>query len=223
MTVGYVPGRDNGIADIMSRWAYPACENGVDISIHGDPEQDKKMKEIIEAEKAEEKHCCVVSLAWPIGLKDEYENTGKMVEVLVETRRPRTLDIICGTQRWSRPFADMGWEVHTLDFNPRFRPTICCDVLEWNPQEYPPGFFDVIVASPPCQLFFHCQFANGPKICMKVIVWCFKRCGSLSTYNPRYGLWKTPGRVLWSIGPTCKISPLPISTNVNLHHEDTKK
>ena len=40
--VGYVPGPDNEIPDIMTRWAYPACETEGDVSMHGSPEDDKK-------------------------------------------------------------------------------------------------------------------------------------------------------------------------------------
>ena len=148
-----MPGKDNGIPDVMSRWAYPACETAGDISIHGDPEQDHDMEEIIRNEKALEKECRVVRLIWPEGMLDGFKNSGKEVAVLTETRKPRILDLFCGTKSRSKPFGDMGWEVHTLDHNPRFHPTICCDILEWNPQEFPPGFFDVVVASPPCQKF----------------------------------------------------------------------
>jgi len=43
--------------------------------------------------------------------------------------------------------------VLTLDINPKFQPTICCDLLDWDFEKFKPGHFDVIVASPPCQLF----------------------------------------------------------------------
>ena len=42
--VGYVPGPENHIPDIMSRWAYPACETGGDVSMHGSLEDDEKMR-----------------------------------------------------------------------------------------------------------------------------------------------------------------------------------
>ena len=153
VTVGYVPGRDNGIADIMSRWAYPAADAVSDVSIHGTPEDDEKMEAIIKTEEAEEKECRMVHIVWPQGMLEEYKRSGKEVEILTDTRKPRVLDLFAGTGSFSRPFADLGWEVYTLDHNPRFHPTMCCDILEWNPQEFPPGFFDVVLASPPCQDF----------------------------------------------------------------------
>ena len=44
VTVGYVPGKDNGIPDIMSRWAYPASDATCEISMHRSPKDDEAMK-----------------------------------------------------------------------------------------------------------------------------------------------------------------------------------
>ena len=37
-----------------------------------------------------------------------------------------------------------------MDIDPRCHPDYPCDILRWDFQEYPPGFFDVIAASVPC-------------------------------------------------------------------------
>ena len=63
------------------------------------------------------------------------------------------LDLFSVTGSFSRPFVDQGWEVVTIDNNPRFRPTICEDILEWNYHEFLPKFFNVVVSSPLCQDF----------------------------------------------------------------------
>ena len=81
--------------------------------------------------------------------------TGVQVNVLQVDKRPRVLDLFCGTGSWDGPFRKLGWEVHTLDINPKFQPTICCDLLDWDFEKFKPGHFEVIVASPPCQLFSH--------------------------------------------------------------------
>ena len=57
LKVGYIPGKDNFIADIQSRWAYPASVAGREISKHGDEESQKEAKEIIEQERREESEC----------------------------------------------------------------------------------------------------------------------------------------------------------------------
>lgn len=52
LEVVYVPGKDNTIADVLSRWAYPAGRALVDISMHGDAEETADAKAIIEEERA---------------------------------------------------------------------------------------------------------------------------------------------------------------------------
>ena len=63
LSVVYVPGKDNTVADCLSRWAYPAGGAWMDISSHGDAEETEEAKRIIEMEKAMEQEgvkCFVV-------------------------------------------------------------------------------------------------------------------------------------------------------------------
>ena len=63
LSVVYVPGKDNTVADCLSRWAYPAGKPWMDISSHGDAEETGGAKRIIEMEKAMEQEgvkCFVV-------------------------------------------------------------------------------------------------------------------------------------------------------------------
>ena len=63
LSVVYVPGKDNGVADCLSRWAYPAGKASMDISSHGDAQETEEAKRIIEMEKAMEQEgvkCFVV-------------------------------------------------------------------------------------------------------------------------------------------------------------------
>ena len=63
LSVVYVPGKDNTVAECLSRWAYPAGKAWMDISSHGDAEETKEAKRIIEMEKAMEQEgvkCFVV-------------------------------------------------------------------------------------------------------------------------------------------------------------------
>jgi len=62
LTVGYIPGKENQIADILSRWAYPASQALRDISKHGSLEDKEAMEEIIQQEREEERDCLGVEL-----------------------------------------------------------------------------------------------------------------------------------------------------------------
>ena len=63
LSVGYCPGKDNCQADILSRWAYPASQALRDVSKHGSAQDKAEMEEFIREEKADEKHCMMVSRA----------------------------------------------------------------------------------------------------------------------------------------------------------------
>ena len=47
VTMWYVPGKENGIADIMSRWAYAEADAVSDVSSHGTPKDDEEMEAMI--------------------------------------------------------------------------------------------------------------------------------------------------------------------------------
>ena len=63
LSIVYVPGKDNTVADCLSRWAYPAGKAWMDISSHGDAEETEEAKRIIKMEKTMEQEgvkCFVV-------------------------------------------------------------------------------------------------------------------------------------------------------------------
>ena len=78
---------------------------------------------------------------------------------------PRLLEIFCGTKSVGKVFEKNGWEVTSVDLEPKFEPTICCDVLQLELDKWPPGYFDFIHASPPCTYYSRCR-TTGKKVDM---------------------------------------------------------
>ena len=149
------------------------------------------------------------------------KGTGVQVNVLQVDKRPRVLDLFCGTGSWDGPFRKLGWEVHTLDINPKFQPTICCDLLDWDFEKFKPGHFDVIVASPHVNCFLT-PINTNRMVFILAIVWYCKLSGSSSIYDLRYGSLKIPEWEIWHAVHTCSTSPTQTLTTVNFVNGVTK-
>ena len=54
LSVGYIPGKQNFIPDILSWWAYPDSQAYRDISKHGTQEDKEEMLQMLEDERREE-------------------------------------------------------------------------------------------------------------------------------------------------------------------------
>ena len=78
LTVQYVPGKDNVVADAMSRFAYPACKTFQDESRHGSVAARAEVKQIIEEEIREGR--TVGMIAWE---KDPTGSSLKWANVLM--------------------------------------------------------------------------------------------------------------------------------------------
>ena len=75
---------------------------------------------------------------------------------------PALLELFSGTGSVGRAFAARGWEVVSVDCVAKFEPTHCVDVLAWDYfSAYPPGYFEVVWASPPC-VQYSCARTRGP-------------------------------------------------------------
>ncbi len=72
----------------------------------------------------------------------------------------RILELFSGTGSVGKVFEKNGWEVTSLDLDNRFKPTHNVNILEWDYKMYSPGHFDVIWASPPCEMFSHARIVN---------------------------------------------------------------
>ena len=60
------------------------------------------------------------------------------------------LELFSGSGSVGNVFAQRGWSVTSLDLDPKTNATIHENILTWDFAAFPPGFFDVVWASPCC-------------------------------------------------------------------------
>ena len=62
---------------------------------------------------------------------------------------PLLLELFCGTKSVGSVFEGRGWVVVSVDVDPRTNPTICTDIIDFDPMQIP-QHVNLIWASPPC-------------------------------------------------------------------------
>ena len=63
----------------------------------------------------------------------------------------KVLELFCGTKSFSKECEKMGWDVTTVDNNPKFEPDILVDVMHWDYKDFGP--VDVLWMGVPCTLY----------------------------------------------------------------------
>jgi site-specific DNA-cytosine methylase len=72
----------------------------------------------------------------------------------------KLLELFSGTKSVSKAVEDLFDEIVSLDNLEKFDPTICNDIMTWDYTIYPPGYFHVIWASPPCTEYSAILYGN---------------------------------------------------------------
>ena len=132
LSVVYIKGVDNSLADCMSRWAYPAG-NGEDLFFDGTAEDSAKVAKFIEQENSKE-----------VGVYFFSQDTSKNC--------PMALDLFSGQGSWKDVFIQKGYDVVSLDWDSKNQADIQKDILRWEFwEDFEPGTFEIISASVPCE------------------------------------------------------------------------
>lgn len=63
---------------------------------------------------------------------------------------PRLLELFSGTGSVGRVFAERGWDVYSVDLDPKSGASYVGDVMAWDPTQFRPSDFHCVWASPPC-------------------------------------------------------------------------
>ena len=67
------------------------------------------------------------------------------------------LELFCGTKSVGKCCEELGWNSISLDWESKFNPTHCCDILEFDYKQYPQDYFDIIWCSPDCRYYSKLQ------------------------------------------------------------------
>ena len=107
LTVVYVPGKNNTVADCLSRRAYPASKGMTDVSAHGDEAETAEGKRIIEMERLMEEEAvkCFVVMAADALLG---RRMGRAVNVLATERAESDKHLfakLCLQDDWTDDYA----------------------------------------------------------------------------------------------------------------------
>jgi len=74
----------------------------------------------------------------------------------------RILELWSGTSSGTRPWADRGYEIVTVDNDPKYNPTICKDILDVTLEDLEEfGPFDFVWASPECRTYSVANMHSG--------------------------------------------------------------
>ena len=76
----------------------------------------------------------------------------------------RVLVLCSGTGSIDRAFERKGWDVVSVDWLAKFRPTLCVDIMDWNYQTaFPKDHFQFVWASPACTQFSIARTTRKPR------------------------------------------------------------
>ena len=114
-------------------------------------------------------------------------------------RALRALDLYSGTQSVFSAFRRAGHECDSLDMDPRFAPTFCVNILEWDYTALPRGHYDAIWASVPCEQYSIARSnARSPRDLALADALVTRTLEIIEWFQPRAWFIENPaGSLLW--------------------------
>jgi len=86
--------------------------------------------------------------------EDDWSNNILGVQTTTVQKPKKALDLFCGIGSATKVLTEWGFEVTSVDIDPKYHPDICCDVMTWGFPRLPRRGFGVITMNPPCTEFF---------------------------------------------------------------------
>ena len=110
----------------------------------------------------------------------------------------RVLELFRGTGSIGKYCEELGYDVFSLDIDPKAQASVTTDIMNWDYAMYPVGHFDIIWASPPCTEYSTMCFRRPRKLDVADAI--VQRVLDIINYfkpttwyieNPRSGMLKT--------------------------------
>ncbi len=125
-------------------------------------------------------------------------------------KMPVMLDLFSGLGGASEAMRERGWEVYTVDIDPRFHPDLLCDVRDFLKLWPKTKNVDLIWASPPCDEFSKSEKPwfdqDRPSIEALALVW--ETIKIVRELNPRFWILENVrGAQKWLGKAPCRIGP----------------
>jgi len=126
------------------------------------------------------------------------------------------LELFSGSSSAGQVYRDLGFEVISVDNDPRWNPTWVVDILSWDYRcLFRPGDFHTVVCAPPCTEFSSAK-TTGPRDLdladrlvqkgLEIIKYLAPKKGGLKIrgmgYSPREGTWHSIHTGMWITAST---------------------
>ncbi len=143
----------------------------------------------------------------------------------------RALVLCSGTGSIDRALERQGWTVESVDWLPKFQPTMCVDILNWDYKAaFPKDHFDFVWSSPQCTMFSVAR-TTGPPADIEGACALVARCLEISAYygcpwaleNPQTGSLKAQplmAGLLFTDVTYCKYNNYPYRKATRLWHSE---